>query len=163
MIRWYFRRFGLEPKNLATNFFLQIFKLSHKYMIVVVEKKAQLDCLYSNRHSTFAHESVGNTCVSVEGLLPIFNAVNLIFRVVDDRIGAEFLAIDRMFAVALADQIDFLRVVMLGRLSHAGRKFQDAWAEAMAKCAVGVDQKFAAHSICTARPGIRGASSRCWT
>ena len=35
--------------------------------------------------------------------------------------------------------------------------------EAMAKCAVGVDQQFAAHSICTARPGIPGGSSRCRT
>ena len=60
--------------------------------------------------------------MSVGGLLPIFNAVNLIFRAVDDRIGADYLAFDRMFAVALADQTDFLRVVMLGRPSHAGRK-----------------------------------------
>ena len=45
---------------------------------------------------------------------------------------------------------------MLVRPSHAGRKFQDAWAEAMAKCAVGVDQQFGAHSICRARPGILG-------
>ena len=100
--------------------------------------------------------------MSVGGLLPIVNAVNLIFRVVDDRIGADFLAIDRIFAVALADQTDFLRVVMLGRPSHAGRKFQDAWAEAMAKCAVGVDQQFAAHSICTARPGIPGGIIMVW-
>ncbi len=82
--------------------------------------------------------------------------MNAIFRVVDDRIGADFRAIDRVFAVALAVQIDLLSVVMLGRPSCTGWDFQDAWAEAMAKCAVGVDQKFAAHSICTARPGIRG-------
>ena len=82
--------------------------------------------------------------------------MNAIFRVVDDRIGADFRAIDRVFAVALSDQIDLLRVVMLGRPSRTGREFQDAWAEAMAKCAVGVDQQFAAHSICTARPGIPG-------
>ena len=82
--------------------------------------------------------------------------MNAIFRVVDDRIGADFFAIDRVFAVALTDQIDLLRVEMLGRPSRTGREFQDAWAEAMAKCAVGVDQQFAAHSICTARPGIPG-------
>ena len=82
--------------------------------------------------------------------------MNTIFRVVDDRIGADFLAIDRVFAVALADHIDLLGIVMLGRPSRTEGGFQDAWAEAMAKCVVGVDQQFAAHSICTVRSGIPG-------